>query len=64
MKKYAVVNADGIVDNIILWDEAAPWQPPEGSVMVKVEEVVCDIGWKYENNVFTDPNANKELPAT
>jgi hypothetical protein len=56
MKRYAIVNSNGIVDNIILWDEASQWSPPEGMTMVKLEDVLCDMGWKYENEVFTDPN--------
>jgi hypothetical protein len=54
MKRYAIVNSNGFVDNIILWDEATQWSPPEGSTMVKVEEILCDIGWKYENEAFTE----------
>ena len=63
MKRYAIINSNGLVDNIILWDEASQWSPPEGMTMVKVEEVRCDIGWKYENEVFTDPTPPPE-PAT
>ena len=63
MKRYAIVNAKGIVDNVILWDEAAEWSPPEGTIMVKAEDIVCGIGWKYENEIFTDPNASPDIPA-
>lgn len=63
MKRYAIIDSTGAVDNIILWDEAAQWSPPEGMTMVKVEDVVCSIGWKYENEVFTDPNAVPNTPA-
>ena len=56
MKRYAIINSDNIVENIILWDEAAQWTPPEGTTMVKVEEIFCGVGWKYENEAFTDPD--------
>jgi hypothetical protein len=56
MKRYAIINSENIVDNVILWDEASSWSPPEGMTMIKVEGVICDIGWKYENEVFSDPN--------
>lgn len=56
MKRYAVVNQENTVENIILWDEVSQWEPPEGRSLVKVEEAVCDIGWKHENGVFTNPN--------
>lgn len=55
MKRYAIIDSTGTVDNIILWDEAAQWSPPEGMTMVKVEDIQCGIGWTYANNVFTDP---------
>lgn len=55
MKRYAIINSDNIVQNIILWDESAQWTPPEGTTMVKVEEILCGIGWKYENETFSDP---------
>ena len=60
MKRYAIINSNGLVDNIILWDEATQWSPPEGMTMVKVEDILCSIGWKYENEVFTDPNPPPE----
>lgn len=56
MKRYAVVNKDNIVDNIIVWDEASQWAPPEGFFIVKVEDVLCDIGWTHDNGVFSNPN--------
>jgi hypothetical protein len=55
MKRYALIDTDGIVKNVIIWDEASQWSPPEGHTMVKVDDVMCDIGWKYENETFTMP---------
>lgn len=63
MPKYAVVNTDNIVENIIVWDEASAWSPPEGRIIVKAEEILCDIGWKHENGVFTNPNPPADQPA-
>lgn len=63
MKRYAIVNLDNIVENIIVWDEATQWTPPEGRIMVNVEDVLCDMGWKYENSVFTNPNPVLEEPS-
>lgn len=62
MKRYAIVNAENIVENIVLWDEASAWLPPENTTLIKVEDIVCDLGWKHENGVFTDPNAT-DTPA-
>ena len=63
MKRYAIIDSDNLVDNIIIWDEAAQWSPPEGMTMVNVEGVLCDRGWKYENEIFTNPNPPIETPA-
>jgi hypothetical protein len=60
MKRYAIIDSNGLVENIILWDEASEWSPPEGMSMVKVEDVVCNMGWKYENEVFTAPETPAE----
>lgn len=63
MKRYAIVNPDGVVENMIIWDEVSQWTPPEGHTMVKAEEVLCDIGWKYENGAFVRPPEDVEQPA-
>ena len=60
MKRYAIIDSNGLVDNIILWDEAAEWSPPENMTMVKAEDIACGIGWKYENEVFTAPDTPAE----
>lgn len=56
MARFAVVNPDNIVANIIVWDEASDWRPPEGHIIVKVEEIRCDIGWHHKDGVFSNPN--------
>lgn len=63
MKKYAVIDPNGVVNNMILWDEVSQWAPPEGHSIVKAEEVLCDIGWKYENGTFVRPPEDTEQPA-
>jgi hypothetical protein len=56
MKRYAVVNQENKVVNIIIWDEVSQWSPPENHIIVNVEETFCDIGWAHNEGVFTDPN--------
>jgi hypothetical protein len=60
MKRYAVIDGNGVVNNIVLWDEASAWQPPEGHSMVKAEEIVCDIGWVYTGEIFQEPAKPEE----
>jgi|LakMenEpi03Aug12_release.lakeMendotaPanAssembly.Ray.scaffolds.fasta_scaffold1749372_2 hypothetical protein len=55
MPNYAVVNADNVVENIIVWDEVSAWEPPEGRFIVKSEEIPCSIGWHHKDGVFTAP---------
>lgn len=56
MAKHAVVNSDNVVENVIVWDESSDWRPPEGRVLVNVDEIFCDIGWHHNNGTFTNPN--------
>jgi hypothetical protein len=55
MYKYALINNQNIVDNIILWDGGDSWQPPENMTCINVENIVCSIGWSYDGSVFTKP---------
>jgi len=64
MKRYAIINSDNVVENVVLWDEVSQWSPPEGRSMIKVEDVVCGIGWVYDNGNFTDPTPQLEEPPT
>lgn len=55
MKKIAMIK-NGVVENIALWDDVSTWEP-EGYELVDVTSIQCDIGFLYENDVFTDPLA-------
>lgn len=60
MPQYAVVNADNIVENVVVWDGASLWRPPEGRILVDAENKKCNVGWKHDNGEFTDPNPPEE----
>ncbi len=63
MPNYAVVDENNIVKNVIVWDEASAWTPPEGHFIVKVlDEVRCDIGWIHNEGQFAAPT-EPEAPA-
>lgn len=54
VKTYAVINAEtNIVENVILWDGESPWQPPAGMYVQELSGE-AGIGWKYENDSFSD----------
>jgi len=66
MPNYAVVNADNVVENIIVWDESSEWRPPEGHIIVKSEGIPCSIGWHHKEGVFEkppEPEVSAEQPA-
>ena len=55
MNRYALINNQNIVDNIILWDGSDSWTPPENMTCINVESIECGIGWSYDGTVFTAP---------
>lgn len=56
MRKYAVIDAQGVVRNIILWDGAAEWRPGEGWGLIELDGTIpCNIGWTFEAGVFVEP---------
>jgi hypothetical protein len=63
MKRYAIVDSNNVVNNIIIWDEASQWSPPEGMKMVKAEHVLCDIGWTHDGESFIAPPEAPVEPA-
>jgi hypothetical protein len=57
MNKYALINNQNIVDNIVLWDGGDSWQPPQTMTCINVENIECDLGWVYDGSAFTAPEA-------
>ncbi|HDX8789425.1 TPA: hypothetical protein RQO06_002950 [Klebsiella michiganensis] len=53
--KWAVINVDGIVVNIIVWDGSDKWLPPEGMTVIKCGDTPFSIGGSYKNGIFTPP---------
>lgn len=55
-KRYALIDGDGIVQNVVLWDgNLDTWQPPEGLTPVKVPDTdnalhSVGIGWRRARN--------------
>ena len=63
MNKYALINNQNIVENIVLWDGGDSWQPPSNLTCLNVENILCSIGWTYDGSVFTAPDETIEPPA-
>lgn len=66
--RYAMIDATGVVDNVIEWDgntdpATGGWEPPPGVTMVEVAEgVSVGVGWAYDGSAFIDPNAPPPQP--
>ena len=58
---YAVIDGDGNIVNVIVWDGVTEWEPPEGTQAVRCGDNLCGIGGTYKNGVFTFPPA-PEVP--
>ncbi len=61
---------DNVCQNICLWDgqsydpstNPTAWQPPEGALMVNVQNIFCDIGWVWNGSEFINPNPTPANP--
>lgn len=57
---FAVVDSDGIIINMVVWDGESEWAPPEGTTAIDAGESGCGIGWTYKDGVFTAPPLTDE----
>lgn len=62
MNKYALINNQNIVDNIVVWDGGDSWQPPENMTCINVEDIECSLGWVYDGSAFTAPEVVVVIP--
>ncbi len=52
---FAVVDSDGVIVNMVVWDGESEWAPPEGTTAIDAGESGCGIGWTYKDGVFSAP---------
>jgi len=52
--RYALVDADGLVSNIVEWDGEAQWSPPVGLTAAEAPDGVSK-GWTLADGVWTAP---------
>lgn len=57
--KWAVINVDGIVVNIIVWDGSDKWLSPEGMTVIKCGDTPFCIGGSYKNGEYTPPSVSE-----
>ena len=51
---YAVIDQNGNVVNIIVYDGFSPYNPGVGMTLALSD--IAGVGWTYANGVFTNPN--------
>jgi len=42
---FIVRKSDGLVVNCVVWDGTAPWEPPEGHILIQSD--IGGIGWTW-----------------
>ena len=62
MNRYALINNQNIVENIVLWDGEPNWTPPENMTCVNVENIECSLRWIYDGSIFTEPVFVARIP--
>jgi hypothetical protein len=53
MNNYAIVDQNGNIINIVLWDGELGWCPPEGCIAVQSD--IAMVGGTYLDSVFSSP---------
>ena len=62
MARYAMVDASGLVTNVIEWDgDEATWRPPADVTMVEDVASESGSGFTWDGALFIPP-PNEELP--
>lgn len=62
MQRYALINNQNIVENIVSWDGVSSWTPPENMICLNVEGIQCDIGSTYNGSTFITPKRVVVVP--
>jgi len=56
MANYALIDAIGTVQSVVVWDGESEWQPPNDWTAVLNPETVCaTTGWTYVDGEFIAP---------
>lgn len=55
VSRYAIVDKDGNIVNVSLWDGVTPWQPPAEHKAIKDEKDEAQIGGKWDGKKFLPP---------
>jgi hypothetical protein len=53
IKPWAVLNNEGLVVNVVLWDGQSDWNPDAQTVDLS-DHAGVGIGWKWNGTIFDD----------
>lgn len=53
--RYAIINTDNIVRNVVDWNGSDEWSPPPDTTLVELGDRTCGPGWIYDGHNFTPP---------
>ena len=56
-QRYAVIDAQNTVVNIVMWDGVSPYNPGESLRLVPVGAVWLDVGWTWDGITEPQPPA-------
>lgn len=59
LQRYAVIDANGNIINVTLWDGVSEWSPPDGCYVVQSDTML--IGGTYIDGIYTPPSPTAEL---
>lgn len=48
MHRHGIVNKDGKVVNVVIWDGINDWRPQEGHIAIRHDEINIDDKWDHE----------------
>ena len=54
IERYAVLDADGLVTNVVDWDGESHWTAPEGCTAEVAPDHV-GIGWTWQDGLWSEP---------
>lgn len=55
MLRHGVVNKEGKVVNVIIWDGVTKFNPPDDHVLIRNDEVNINYMWDHEQQVLFKP---------
>ena len=61
--RYLIINTDGLIVNVIIWDGISPYTPDNGSTLLPTDQAPqgAGVGWAFING---ECKPLEELPDT